>query len=110
VTGCFFAHRGPCDGPMDKAHLIPKARIRKELTSRTRAFDGSVPTGPDWRGWLYGAIWDPRVIVAACRAHHSAWDNRVFNIARGEVPQACEEYAEEYGLTWSLDRDYGERR
>jgi hypothetical protein len=80
---------------MDRAHLIPKARIKRELRIER-----------EWRP----VVWDPRVLVKACRRHHADWDNRVFNIARGEVPQACEEYAEEYGLVWSLDRDYGERR
>jgi hypothetical protein len=94
---------------MDRAHLIPKQRIRKEMKIRVRTADGrrSVSSAPDW---LFGIVWDERVVVRACRRHHADWDNRVFNIARGEVPQACEEYAEEYGLTWSLDRDYGERR
>lgn len=84
---------------MDPAHLVPKQRIKREY-----------PAHVVGAAVQRGIVWDPRVLVAACRAHHSAWDNRVFNIARGEVPQACEEYAEEYGLVWSLDRDYGERR
>jgi hypothetical protein len=101
---------------MDRAHLIPKARIKKEFPHGAWvAFSGvvmpvprrtNVPADRTQRE----VVWDNRVLVAACRAHHSAWDNRVFNIARGEVPAACEEYAEEYGLVWSLDRDYGERR
>jgi hypothetical protein len=53
-------------------------------------------------------IFDPRVGVSGCRKHHSLLDNGAIKIKRQHLPACVEEYAEQYGLGWSLDRDYGE--
>lgn len=97
-----FSER-PCEGQLIRAHLIPKQRIRRELRGRhDLGYDG-----------LDAAIWDPRVWVPACggptgcSGHHGVFDGRQLYVPRWALPEGVEEYAREYGLVWSLDRDYG---
>ena len=92
---CYFAQYDskPCsfrdDGRPDRAHLIPKQRMR-------------ITNLPD------GVVWDSRVWVPACRAHHHRFDMRFFNLKRDQLPPAIEDFAAEHRLVWSLRRDYGE--
>lgn len=75
---------------MDKAHLIPKSRIKRELGTSDQRL-----------------IWHPVLWVYACRRHHADFDNRVFRLARGDLPAGLEGAARVLGMEWSLDRDYG---
>jgi hypothetical protein len=92
----------PCDGHLVRAHLISKQRIRREL---------SMMTADD----RYEIIWDQRVWVPACGGisglggHHGALDGRILSVPRSALPEGLEAFAAEYGLTWSLDRDFGLR-
>lgn len=92
---CFFAQHSPhaCDGPMDRAHLIAKQRIKRELRGQEDLMDQ--------------AVWHPAVWVWACRRHHGDFDNKRMRFGRGDVPAQVEAYAEALGLTWSLDADFG---
>lgn len=98
----------PCDGRLVKAHLIPKQRIRREVTSR-RGVAVDVPA----RAVLYSILWDERCWIPACGGptgiggHHGMLDGRVLAVPRGALPDGLEAYAVEHGLAWSLDRDYG---
>lgn len=78
---------------MDRAHLIPKQRIKREHPS--------LPPSD-----LHLLVWDKRVWVAACRYHHAQFDNYRFRIPREALPRGIEDYAHEHGLVWSLMRDY----
>lgn len=84
-----FAPSVPCDGPMDKAHLIRKATLKREVSDDPRL------------------VWHPSLWVWACRRHHGDFDNRVFSVAREEMPEVLEASAVVLGLGWLLDREYG---
>lgn len=100
IPTCFFAHRGDCDGRLVKAHLIPKQRIKREKQSLLPKDDLQ---------WL---IWDERVWTYMCGGptglggHHGAFDAKQIRIRRSHLPEGVEEFAAEYGLEWSLERDY----
>lgn len=93
---CFFAGRGravKCSGPMDAAHLIPAQRLR--------AHTATLPEQA-----RLDAVYDPRVAVPACRAHHHAFDHGFIKLFREDLPEAVFEYAKTWQIGWSLDRDY----
>jgi hypothetical protein len=87
---------GPCDPGvfgLQRAHLVRQQVIRREVG----------------RGWSVAAA-DPRSWVVMCWGHHAQLDHsRKLKIPRGLLPWAVEEFAAEYGLSWWLDREYGER-
>lgn len=103
VPICFFAAFGvmedgspmpPCDGELVKCHLIARQLLRRE---------GAPP-------------WDGRVWVWACGGpmgnggHHGMLDHtRTLKLPRSAIPEHTEAFAMEYGLTWWLTREYGER-
>ena len=116
---CFFAHLGGCEGRLVKAHLIPKQRIKaaySSAASRARAVS-LVPLEAPMQALIdrrsEDVIWDPRVWVPMCGGltgiggHHGAFDAKQIRLRRDELPEGLEEFAREYGLEWSLDRDYG---
>jgi hypothetical protein len=85
---------------MDRCHLIPAQRIRREIGRET------------WEQHRFAAnqyIWHPDVWVWGCRAHHSAFDAKILNVQRLHLPRRVERFAEAFGLGWSLDADYGLR-
>lgn len=78
---------------MDRAHLVPKQRIKREFRY--------LPASD-----LHLLVWDDRVWVWACRFHHAQFDNYRFRLTREQLPGAVEQWAAEHGLVWSLMRDY----
>lgn len=95
---CWFARlagAGPCDGPMDRCHLVPKQRIKRE-------FAAAAPSV------LSEVVWHPSAWVWGCRRHHGNFDNKVLRIHRSQIPLRTERWAEVFGLQWSLDRDFGD--
>jgi hypothetical protein len=87
-----FAPDTPCDGRMQKAHLIRAQVIRREV-SRDRA-----------------VVWCEAVWRPACYRHHTLLDqSRTLTIPRAAIPAETERWAAEHGLDWWLDREYGER-
>lgn len=50
---------------------------------------------------------DPRLLKPICRKHHGMLDNGSLSVLRSQLPASVEEYAEEFGLGYKLDRDYG---
>lgn len=93
---CWWKDRGqgPCDGPIDRAHWIPKQRIRREfrhLAAET----------------LKELVWHPAVWSPMCRRHHGDFDSGKLKVAREQLPVPVERYAEVFGLAWSLDASYG---
>jgi hypothetical protein len=50
---------------------------------------------------------DGRLLYDCCRLHHWRYDAGLVNLERRHIPQSVEDFAEEHGLTWRLDRDYG---
>lgn len=86
----------PCDGKLRKCHLIPKQVVKREVG---RNF-----------------MWDERTWVWACGGptgiggHHGMLDaSRTLRIPRDRLPMKVEGFAEQHGLGWWLDREYGPR-
>ena len=90
---CFFKgfddEWGPCDGRLDRCHIVPKQRLKREVPEVDVWHE-------DW--WVWG-----------CRRHHGQFDNRRCFIQRSDVPMKTEKAAARHGIEWSLDRDYGMR-
>lgn len=79
-----------CQGRTDRAHLLKQQTLRREGHS--------------------DLIDDPRTFVPACRLHHSVWDSYgAVVVPRSAVPASLEELCEERGLSWALDRRFGQR-
>lgn len=85
-----FSER-PCSGQIRLAHLIRKERL-----------------------YFYGvpaeSIWDDRVLVHACDAHHTQLDDVAIDrleVPRQALPAELEEFAAEHSLTFLLGRNYG---
>ena len=94
-AACYLAHFSikPCAGAMRLCHWIPKQRLRA-------------------KGVPEDAIWDERVVCNGCDEHHHELDFEAIKpmrIRRDQLPPGVEEYAAEWGLEGSLDRDYGPR-
>jgi hypothetical protein len=102
---CWLAQfsRVSCDGQLVRAHLLPRQRIVREVTKGLPAAEA------------FQIIWDPRCWVPACGGvtgvggHHGALDGRILSVPRSALPEGLEAFAAEYGLVWSLDRDFGLR-
>lgn len=84
----------PCDGRLRRCHLIPKQVIKREAQL---------------------SVWDARSWVWGCGGptgvggHHGMLDSsRTLRIPRDRLPAGLEEFAAELGLSWWLDRTYGE--
>jgi hypothetical protein len=119
---------GGCGGPQQRAHLLPQRVLRKELGAE---FSMRCPTcGAGPREWCRGrrgarlkhlhparaaswleVVWDPRCWRWMCERHHRMLDDsRRLRVPRWHLPPELEAFAEEHGLAWWLDREYGERR
>jgi hypothetical protein len=98
---CFlapFAPEKPCDGRLIRAHLIPVHLLKREVRQ------------------AWAAANDPRSWVWACggpmgnAGHHGMLDaSRTLRIPRDRLPRGLEALAEDLGLGWWLDREYGVR-
>lgn len=92
---CWLAQFAPgvsCSGRLDPAHLIREQVIRREV-SRAKAI-----------------VWHPATWRPACRRHHSMLDHsKKLRIPREAIPAETEAWAAEHGLTYWLDKTYGER-
>jgi hypothetical protein len=113
---CWFEYLGNCDGRLVKAHLIPKQRIKREYPSG--AYIEIVPPNAvivgDARYVPLGDIlWNERCWTWMCGGptgiggHHGAFDAKQIRITPWDLPPSLLEYAQEYGLEWCLERDYG---
>jgi hypothetical protein len=120
---CFLAAFSdrPCDGRLVKCHLIPRRTIAEAvqvgLQARRRTFEISLA---EYDAMIGGAIVranrDERSWVWGCggpmgpTGHHGMLDaSRTLRIPRHRLPAGLEEFAEELGLGWYLDREYGVR-
>lgn len=82
----------PCDGRMEKAHLVRQQTIKREIRG---AEDPKA------------ILWDSRVLRPGCYRHHTMLDQaKTLRIPREAIPVETEQYAAELGLTWWLDRTY----
>lgn len=82
-----------CEGRLIRAHLIPKQMLKSS-----------------------GDVWHPSSFVWACGGvtgvggHHGMFDSsRTLRLPREAIPAGTEALAAFLGLTWWLDKTYGER-
>lgn len=86
---CFFAPHStaPCmyrpDGLPDRAHLIPKQRLRI--------------AGID-------DVWDNRAWVLSCRRHHHLFDQGYLPLSIADYPPEFIDFATEHGLHFVSER------
>jgi hypothetical protein len=86
---CWFADLGQCDGQLQRAHWIPKQRMKQR---GIRSQD---------------VIWDERCWSFMCERCHHRFDKGFLSVKREELPFAIEGFAVDHGLEFSLDRDFG---
>lgn len=93
----------PCNGRLQRVHLISKQRIKRALRSgagRLRAEHMELSADE--------IVWDDRAWVPGCEAHHHMLDqSRKLQIPRWAISPATEQYAREYGLMVFLELEYG---
>jgi hypothetical protein len=120
---CFFADlpgAGPCDGRLVRCHLVPRRviaeAVQKRLHDARRAgeitreeYDARVSgeivrANRDERSWVWGCGGP-----MGNAGHHGMLDaSRTLRVPRHRLPVAVVEFAEELGLGWWVDREYGE--
>lgn len=71
------------DGRADRAHLVPKQRLRQAGVSHVW----------DYRWWTY-----------ACRKHHHQLDNGFLKLHEQQYPRSFRDHAERHGLFFDNDR------
>jgi len=112
-AGCWFAKLplpslSPCQGRLERAHLISKQAIKREIWmpahhGRHRVPELLAKLPPSLRDLQ----WDERVWVPGCAHHHHLLDqSRKLRLRRSWLPEGVEEFAAEFGITWWLDRNY----
>lgn len=65
----------PCEGPLERAHLIPRQRVEKALGA---LFDWGAQGTENWNlivDLIQLAAWDPRNGCIACQLHHRRFDS-----------------------------------
>lgn len=112
---CFFKDHAPadikrCDGPVQQHHVIKEQTLRDHLgperphlltdrellAARRRQID---------------AMRDRRNLLPACKRHHRAFhtNRERFGITAADLPESVQGFADEHGLGWELDRQFGTR-
>jgi hypothetical protein len=85
----------PCDGRLVHVHLIPRRLLKRE---------GADPNA--YGSWVWGCGGP-----MGDSGHHGMLDrSRRLRIPRASLPPSTEKLAARHGLTWWLDREYGEKR
>lgn len=114
---CFLAQFSsrPCDGRLVKCHVLPKRMLRqvwREVHHGKLPNEQRVVSHPSQQK----LVDDPLVWVWGCGGpmgnggHHGMLDaSRTLRIPRHMLPAEMDELAETLGLSWWLDREYGER-
>jgi hypothetical protein len=110
-----LSHRlGPCSGRLQADHPIDKQRIRNAQMD-ARAMNGDPPpedTTPPHalaliRTELDDLIADHRNGWLLCERHHEVVRTRkLVRVPRLLLPSSVQQFADDYGLDWSLDRDF----
>jgi hypothetical protein len=86
---------GDCDGPVEAHHVVPKQRVKHWL--------GFMEIAPED---LWPIVWDDRNGVPLCRdRHHHLVTVGALKLPAWKVPLAVYDFAAQYDLGWSLDRD-----
>jgi hypothetical protein len=90
VSECWLRRLGGCDGRVERAHLVPKQRLRRD-------------------GLDEADVWDPRVLVPLCRRHHHRLDQGFVEVDRADLPARFAGWLEEHGYGWAPGRGWVRR-
>jgi hypothetical protein len=83
---CFFQRLGDCSGRSQRAHWVPKQRLRKA-------------------GLREDAIWDKRAWVLMCERCHHRFDKGFIRLRLEDYPADFLAYAAEHDFFWAGDRE-----
>jgi hypothetical protein len=114
IKPCWFAAvdplQHPCEGVIQACHFIKQQRIRKELKSRLlRPWPGGQSYIPYDEYEVEAPIWDQRLAVPGCVAHHDRFDAHrepPLRLTWDQIPDEVMEWAEEFGFVWALKREH----
>src|SRR5258706_16474184 len=83
---CYFRGLGylDCDGFIQRAHLIPKQRMKIA-------------------GVIGDMIWDERCWIPACKHHHHQWDNGFIMLDPDDFPPGIWSFAREISFYYRAD-------
>jgi hypothetical protein len=93
VSVCWFKQFAPtpcewrADGLPDRAHLIPKTRLRSA-------------------GLTEKQVWDRRSYELSCRKHHHAFDNGFLELSYHDYPWSLRSFARDYGFFYVQGRGW----
>lgn len=87
MNGCQI-HDNPedCEPPLQACHIISQMTLK--------------------RHGLRAYLWDTRNSLGACYRAHRRSDQAHQRFPRDRIPQCAEDFAEEHGLGWKLDKLY----
>jgi hypothetical protein len=78
-VNCWFAALGNCSpGRLQRAHLIPKQRLKRHVED----------------------VWQPVLWVPACDSHHHKFDKHFILLQEEDYPQGLREWAAANGWVW----------
>lgn len=91
----------PCQGRLVRVHLIPRQLLERELGRGGAAARRAIA---DERSWVWGCGGP-----MGNAGHHGMLDagHRPLRVPRLSLPAGLEELADELGLGWWLEREYG---
>lgn len=97
--GCYLARllgRDDCDGYLQAAHWVPKARVRDVLRKR------GVPAAEIGR-----RIWDPALTAPSCEKCHRAFDRKLdgFRLTESQYPDNFRQWAADNDFEFRGPRD-----
>lgn len=105
--------RRPCQGRLERAHLISRQRVANALSALlpynpVNVLDpSSILDFPraTRRELIQLAEWDPRNGVVVCEAHHRRYDSHLtpaLTVRRADVPERVVDFASDWGIEGQL--------
>lgn len=112
-----FDERGrPCEGRLERAHLIPRQRVENALAALmphnpVRITDPASIFEPrlDKKELILLAAWDPRNGVVVCQHHHRRYDSHAtpeLCIPAAALPDHVVEFIYDWGLESEAERRF----
>jgi hypothetical protein len=115
---CAMASEGGCQGRLERHHVFPKERLKRQFKYGAFRYDIGKPwlpakrfapalTSDQWNRSLDDILTDPRNLIWLCsEGHHE----RVTNHRKyTDIPDSVWEFCKDYGLTAELENDLARR-
>lgn len=90
---CVLERLGACRGGLQAHHVVPRQRLRIAFSA-----------APEWA--LELAVADSRNGLMLCEKHHGLHESKLEWDDMPD-PEGLQAFAEQYGVQWSLARDFG---